>query len=31
VLTALAFAEAPGLPAELWQLALRALTGAELG
>ncbi len=30
VLTALAFAEAPGLPAELWQLALRALTGAQI-
>jgi Trypsin-like peptidase domain/AAA ATPase domain len=30
VLTALAFAEAPGLPAELWQLALRALAGAEI-
>jgi hypothetical protein len=30
VLTALAFAEAPGLPAELWRLALRALTGTEL-
>jgi hypothetical protein len=30
VLTALAFAEAPGLPAELWQLAVRALTGAQI-
>ncbi|MGH3694515.1 MAG: trypsin-like peptidase domain-containing protein [Pseudonocardiaceae bacterium] len=30
VLTSLAFAEAPGLPAALWQLALRTLTGAEI-
>ncbi|MGH3973428.1 MAG: hypothetical protein ACRDS9_08880 [Pseudonocardiaceae bacterium] len=31
LLTALAFAEAPGLPAELWQLAVRALVGADIG
>ncbi|MDQ3989816.1 MAG: hypothetical protein M3291_11590, partial [Actinomycetota bacterium] len=31
LLTALAFAEAPGLPVELWQLAVRALTGAAVG
>ncbi|MGH3550919.1 MAG: hypothetical protein ACRDQU_22915 [Pseudonocardiaceae bacterium] len=30
VLMALAFAEAPGLPAELWRLAARALTGADI-
>ena len=30
LLTALAFAEATGLPAELWQLAVRALIGAEV-
>ena len=30
LLTALALAEAPGLPAELWQLAVLALTGAPV-
>ena len=30
LLTALAFAEAPGLPAELWQLAVQALTGVPV-
>ncbi|HEU0088189.1 MAG TPA: trypsin-like peptidase domain-containing protein [Pseudonocardiaceae bacterium] len=30
LLTALAFAEAPGLPLELWQLAVPALTGAQV-
>ena len=31
VLTALAFAEAPGLPAELWRLALEAIEGKVAG
>ncbi|MFN2495124.1 MAG: trypsin-like peptidase domain-containing protein [Pseudonocardiaceae bacterium] len=31
LLTALAFAEAPGLPSELWQLAVTALTGVQIG
>ena len=31
VLTALAFAEAPGLPAELWQLAIEAIDGTRVG
>jgi len=30
VLTALAFAEAPGLPAELWQLAIEAIYGTRV-
>jgi len=30
LLAALAFAEAPGLPVELWQLAVRALTGTQI-
>jgi WD40 repeat protein len=31
VLTALAFAEAPGLPAALWQVATKAIEGAYVG
>ena len=31
LLMALAFTEAPGLPVELWRLAVRALTGADIG
>ncbi|MGH3550751.1 MAG: trypsin-like peptidase domain-containing protein, partial [Pseudonocardiaceae bacterium] len=30
LLAALAFAEAPGLPPQLWQLAVRALTGVDV-
>jgi hypothetical protein len=30
LLTALAFAEAPGLPAGLWQLAVKALYQADI-
>ena len=31
VLTALAFAEAPGLPIDLWQLAIEAISGKHIG
>ena len=31
IMTALAFAEAPGLPAQLWQLAIKAIDGAHIG